>query len=111
MSPSNKMDGATGIVTVALGFISGSFTAEDFHTWGQTIMSLSPFVLILFLLWRIWKMDKQLKDKDDQLIKTQDKLDLLYSALTSTQVRRNLPSACDFRDGNFEAPIKLGQEN
>lgn len=111
MTPSNKLDGATGIVTVALGFISGSFTAEDFHTWGQTIMSLSPFVLILFLLWRIWKMDKQLKDKDEQLIKTQDKLDLLYSALTSTQVRRNLPSACDFRDGNFEAPIKSGQEN
>lgn len=111
MTPSNKLDGATGIVTVALGFIGGSFTAEDFHTWGQTIMSLSPFVLILFLLWRIWKMDKQLKDKDEQLIKTQDKLDLLYSALTSTQVRRNLPSACDFRDGNFAAPIKSGQEN
>lgn len=111
MTSSAKLDGATGVITIALGVLSGTFTAADFHEWGQTIMSLSPFVLILFLLWRIWKMDKQLKDKDDQLIKTQDKLDLVYLALTNTQVRRNMPSACDFRDGNFEAPIKLGQEN
>lgn len=111
MTPSNKVDGATGIVTVALGFISGSFTAEDFHTWGQTIMSLSPFVLILFLLWRIWKMDKQLKDKDDQLSKTQDKLDLVYLALTNIQVRRNMPSANDFREGNFDTPVTIAQES
>lgn len=111
MTPSSKADAATGIVTVTLGVISGSFTAEDFHTWGQTILSLSPFVLILFLLWRIWKMDKQLKDKDDQLVKTQDKLDLVYLALTNTQVRRNMPSADDFREGNFQHPTAQTKDN
>lgn len=111
MTSSSKLDGATGVVTIALGAISGSFTAEDFHQWGQTIMSLSPFVLILFMIWRMRKIDQQHKDCGENLIKTQDKLDLMYHALTNNQVRRNMPSACDFRDGNFEIPVTATKEN
>lgn len=111
MTSSSKLDGATGIVTVALGVVSGTFTASDFHEWGQTIMSLSPFVLILFMLWRMRENDKQHKNCEDNLIKTQDKLDLMYHAITNTQVRRNMPSPVDFREGNFDVPNSVNKEN
>lgn len=62
MTSSSKVEGVTGVVTIALGALSGSFTAADFHEWGTTFMSLSPFVLILFLIWRIYQLDKQHKD-------------------------------------------------
>ena len=77
MTPSGKVEGATGVVTIALGAISGSFTAADFHEWGTTFMSLSPFVLILFLIWRIYQLDKQHKDCTTNQASMQAQIDLL----------------------------------
>lgn len=101
MSPSDKTDAVTGIVTVTFGVLSGSFSATDFHEWGTTIMSLSPFVLILFLIWRMRQLDMQHKECTTNQAKTQDQLMLAYRALQDSQVRRSLPPEDDFKEGKF----------
>lgn len=110
MTPSDKVDTVTGILTVSFGVISGSFSSADFHEWGTTFMSLSPFVLVLFLIWRIRQLDLQHKQCGDNLSKTQDKLDLMYHAITDIQVRRNMPTAGEFRDGNFDTQALINRE-
>lgn len=101
MTPQDKADAATGIITVTLGALSGSFSPADFHEWGTTFMSLSPFVLVLFLIWRIRQLDNQHKECTVNWAKTQEQLLLAYRAIQDTQVRRNLPSEDEFREGNF----------
>lgn len=101
MTPSDKVDTATGIITVTLGALSGSFSPADFHEWGTTFMSLSPFVLVLFLIWRIRQLDTQHKECTVNQVKTQEQLILAYRAIQSVQVRRNLPEEDDFLAGNF----------
>jgi len=102
MDPSGKINSATGIVTVAFAGINGSFTAADFHEWGTTFMSLSPFVLILFLIWRMSKLDKQHSECTANQIKTQEQLVLAYRAIQDVQIRRKLPTEEDFCAGNFD---------
>lgn len=101
MSPSDRADAVTGIVTVTLGALSGSFSPADFHEWGTTFMSLSPFVLVLFLIWRIRQLDFQHKECTSNYAKTQEQLILLYHANQNIQVRRNLPPEQEFVSGNF----------
>lgn len=101
MTPSDKADAVTGIVTVTLGVLSGSFSPADFHEWGTTIMGLSPFVLILFLIWRMRQLDSQHKECTANQIKTQDQLVLTFRALQDSQIRRNLPNEEEFTAGSF----------
>jgi hypothetical protein len=101
MTPSEKSDAVTGIVTVTLGVISGSFSAADFQAWGTTVMGLSPFVLILFLIWRMRQLDLQHKECTANQIKTQDQLVLAFRAIQDSQVRKNLPTEDEFCAGNF----------
>lgn len=101
MTPSDKMDAATGIVTITLGALSGSFSPEDFHAWGTTFMSLSPFVLILYLLWRTRQLDIQHKMCSENNIKLQEQVVLAYRAIQDIQLRRKLPAEADFVAGNF----------
>lgn len=101
MSPSDKTDAVTGIITVTFGVLSGSFSPADFHEWGTTVMSLSPFVLVLFLIWRIRQLDFQHKECTANWAKTQEQVVLAYRAIQDVQVRRNLPSEDEFKSGNF----------
>lgn len=101
MSPSDRADAVTGIVTVTLGVLHGSFSAADFHEWGTTIMGLSPFVLILFLIWRMRQLDSQHKECTVNQMKTQDQLVLVYRALQDSKVRRSLPSEDELVSGDF----------
>lgn len=102
MTPSDKADAVTGVITVTLGALSGSFSPADFHEWGTTFMSLSPFVLVLFLIWRIRQLDSQHKECTSNHAKTQEQLVLLWHANQSNQVRRNLPTEQEFVSGNFD---------
>lgn len=110
MTPSDKADAVTGAITVTLGALSGTFTPADFHEWGTTFMSLSPFVLVLFLIWRIRQLDAQHKECTVNQIKTQEQLILAYRAIQSVQVRRNLPHEDDFKAGNFDLSSIIKQE-
>lgn len=101
MSATGKLDSATGIVTVAVAGISGSFSAEDIHTWGTMLLSLSPFILILFLIWRIRQLDLQHKDCTANQEKLQDQIVLAYRAAQSPRVCNNLPDEEKFKSGDF----------
>lgn len=101
MSGSSKADAVTGVITVAFAGISGSFSAADFHEWGTTFMSLSPFILVLYLLWRTRQLDLQHKECTANNIKIQEQLVLAYRAIQDVQVRRQLPHEDDFISGNF----------
>jgi hypothetical protein len=101
MTPSDKVDAVTGVVAISLGAVSGTFSPEDFRLWGTTFMSMSPFVLVLFLIWRIRQLDAQHKECTANQIKTQEQVLLAFRAVQDSQVRRNLPSEDDFKDGNF----------
>lgn len=79
MANSAKIEAATGIVTVALGAVSGSFSPADLHEWGTTFLSLSPFLLILFLVWRIHQLDKQHKDCTANQSAMQSQINMLLS--------------------------------
>lgn len=101
MTPSDKADAVTGIITVTLGALSGSFSPADFHEWGTTFMSLSPFVLVLFLIWRIRQLDTQHKECTANQVKIQEQLILAYRGIQDSKVRRTLPTEDDFMSGNF----------
>ena len=101
MSAAAKADAVTGIITVAFAGISGSFTPADFHEWGTTFMSLSPFILVLYLLWRTRQLDLQHKECNENNLKIQEQLVLAYRAIQDVQVRRQLPTEEDFKQGNF----------
>lgn len=111
MTPADKVDTVTGIVTVTFGVLSGSFSPEDFKAWGTTVMSLSPFVLVLFLIWRVRMLDAQHKECTTNQVKTQEQLILAYRAIQDVQVKRNLPSEDDFKTGNFCLDNHVKKEN
>jgi len=56
-----KLDQATGIITVALAGITATLSVSDAIQWGVAIMDLAPLILIGFLLWRVRMLDKSLQ--------------------------------------------------
>lgn len=111
MTPSEKADAVTGIITVTLGAVSGSFSPADFQAWGTTFMSLSPFVLVLFLIWRIRQLDNQHKECTSNQTKISEQLILAYRAIQDADVRSNMPAEHDFKAGNFCLNDHEKQEN
>lgn len=63
---SEKIDQATGVVTLALGWLTVVLSPSDALAWGETLTQLAPFGLIAFLIWRMRQLDRQLKDARDK---------------------------------------------
>lgn len=63
---SEKLDQATGVVTLALGWLTVALSPSDALAWGDTLTQLAPFGLIAFLIWRMRQLDRQLKDARDK---------------------------------------------
>ncbi|MND22535.1 hypothetical protein D3C81_1095520 [compost metagenome] len=97
----SKTDGATGVVTIALAGINASFTAADIEQWGTVLMNMGPLMLILFLIWRIYKLDQQHKDCLDNHAKMQEQVLLAYLAIKNPNTRQNLPSQEEFLSCSF----------
>lgn len=98
---SGKTDTVTGVLSVAVFGVSGEFSAADITNWGSAILGAAPVILILFLIWRMYKLDKQHAECTTNQAKTQEQLVLAYRAIQSVQVRRRLPTEEDFCNGNF----------
>jgi hypothetical protein len=84
MSGDSKVDAVTGVVTVAVAGISGAFTIGDAQQWGDLLITLFPYVLIIFLIWRIHKLAAQHQDcvkmhdqLQDQIIYSMKRIDEL----------------------------------
>lgn len=103
MTNSAKIEGVTGIVTVGFAGISASFTASDLNEWGQVIISLFPYILIFFLLWRVSKLAAQHKDCMDNHMKLQKQMLFSYQVMQTVSRRNDLPAEHDFLTCNFEA--------
>ena len=107
---SAKADVATGAVSVAVFGIQATMSPSDFAAWANVIVAAAPAILILFLLWRIYKLDKQHASCISNHEKTQDQLALAYRALINPNLRCHLPEEEDFIAGNFRLPPKYTEE-
>lgn len=102
MTNSAKFEGATGVVTVAFAGISASFTAADLSAWGEVVVSLFPYTLIFFLLWRVSKLSAQNKECMDNYVKLQKQLLFSYQVVQHVSRRGDLPAEPDFLSCNFD---------
>jgi hypothetical protein len=107
---SAKVDSATGVVSVAIFGIQAALSPNDFAAWSNVITAAAPAILILFLLWRIYRLDKQHASCVSNQQKTQDQLTLAYRALIDPRLRCNLPNEDEFIAGNFCLPPKNQEE-
>lgn len=94
-------DAALGVVTVSVFGITTSVGPAEATAWGQVFIGLAPAILIIFLIWRVYRLDKQHMECTQNWNKTQEQLALAYRAITSLSVRRKLPPEKDFLEGNF----------
>lgn len=98
---STKVDAATGVVSVAVFGVSATLTPQDATAWGNVIITMAPAILILFLLWRIHKMDKQHAECNKNWAQTREQLTLAWRAIQQMNFTCKLPTEKDFLEGNF----------
>lgn len=98
---SGKVDTATGAVSIAIFGIQATLTPADASAWANVITTGAPALLIIFLIWRIYRLDKQHEECSKQWSQTRDQLHLAYEALVDESKRCQLPTTRDFLNGNF----------
>lgn len=98
---SAKVDTATGVISVSIFGVQAALAPADALAWGDVIIQIAPALLILFLIWRIYRLDKQHAQCNTNWMKTQDQLALAYRALLDEDVKCRLPAEHDFVAGNF----------
>jgi hypothetical protein len=101
----------TGAVTIAVGGITATLGHEDVAAWGSVLMSLAPLLLILFLIWRIHKLDQQHRDcqkRHEALQQSQQKMQeqllTTFLAVKSPSIRKELPTVEEFKSNAFSVP-------
>lgn len=96
---SNKLESVTGIISISLAGFSVVLSPVDAKAWGDTLLQMAPLLLIVFLCWRIWVLDKHFKECRRAHDATAQQLLLAFTALQSSAVRRNLPDPAKIVDG------------
>jgi hypothetical protein len=98
---SEKLDQATGVVTLALGWLTVALSPADALAWGDTLTQLAPFGLIAFLIWRMRQLDNHLKSCREGHERVSQQLLLAYTAIKEVTIREHMPSPQQFLDGDF----------
>lgn len=106
---------ATGVVTVSIAGVNVAMSHADLINWGNALMGLAPLILIMFLIWRMYKMDQQHKSCQDNYhalqISHDDMQKKLLFAYLSIQKTNNtscsLPTVEKFVANEFELPVKI----
>lgn len=98
---SEKVDQATGVITIAFGWLSVALTPQDALTWWDTMVQLAPFFLIVFLIWRMRGLDNQLKSCREGHERVNQQLLLAYTAVREVSIREHMPTPEAFLDGDF----------
>lgn len=96
---SSKADAATGAISVAVFGLQATLTPSDLQLWAQVVVNGAPAILILFLIWRLWKMDKQHSECTRNWAETRQQLAMVYEALVDETKRCHLPSKQEFIEG------------
>lgn len=92
----------TGVITFSLFGISAALQAHEAREWMQVVLDMAPVILIGFLAWSLFNMNKkheQCRVTNEQL---NEKILLLYAAMVSNQTRKCMPSPTDFNENNFD---------
>lgn len=96
------LERTTGVVSFSLFGISAALTSTEARDWGQVLMELAPLILIAFLAFSLWRINK----RHDECQKTNgllnEKIFLIYASLQNKEVSCRLPNATDFNSNNFE---------
>jgi hypothetical protein len=108
---SEKLDQATGVVTLALGWLTVALSPADALAWGDTLTQLAPFGLIAFLIWRMRQLDRQLKHCTENHNKVSQQLLLAYTAIREVTIREKMPTAQEFINGDFSIGECLGEDS
>lgn len=104
----DKLDAATGVITVAIGGVTAALTPADAMAWGNTLMALAPLLAIVFLIWRVRVMDKQLQECRAAHQRVAEQLLIAFTALKNPGVAQKLPDAMDVLQGNYDLQDCLG---
>lgn len=78
---SEKLDQVSGVVTIALGWLTVVLSPADALAWGDTLTQLAPFCLIAFLIWRMRQLDRQLKEATQRCDDLTDELINIHKRL------------------------------
>lgn len=97
-----KLDHATGVVTVAIGGVTAALTPADAMAWGSTLMALAPLFVVLFLIWRVRVLDMELQQCRKAHQRVAEQLLLAFTAIKDPGVARKLPNAIDVLQGNYD---------
>lgn len=108
---SKVIDTTTGVISVAIFGVTGSFTPADASAWGEVMMSLAPLILILFLIWRIHKLDKQNSECRKDWQRSQDQIILMHRAMQASPAIPPLPPEQRFIEGQFNLEELPSTEN
>lgn len=93
-------ENVTGVLTIAIAGITVALTPSDALAWGQTFMQLGPLAVVLFLIWRIRQLDKDLGHCRVSHERVTQQLLLAFTALKDPSVAATLPHPKDIVDGN-----------
>lgn len=102
---SAKADTALGVISFSAFGVEAVLAPADALAWNNVFLTMAPAFLILFLIWRIYRLDKEHQSCKDSWELTRKQLALAHQALTSATVRCSLPSQKDFMTGNFDLAV------
>lgn len=100
----------TGVVTIGIAGVQASMTHADVEAWGTSLMAIAPLLLILFLIWRIYKLDQQHKDCQERYQRLQDNQSKMQEQILMTFLATKHPEVCevpsvkDFKNNDFTVP-------
>lgn len=100
----------TGAITVSVAGIQATLTHSDVEAWGNSLMSIAPLLLILFLIWRIYKLDQQHKDCQQNYQTLQANQSKMQEQILMTFLATRHPEACPmpsvqaFKENEFTIP-------
>jgi hypothetical protein len=93
-------ENVTGVLTIAIAGVTVALTPADALAWGQTLMQLGPLALIMFLVWRLKQLDKDLGSCRESHDKVAQQLLLAFTAIKNPELAADLPHPSDIVNGN-----------
>lgn len=98
----SKAETATGVISFSIAGITAALTASQAGEWITVLMGSGPFLLILFLIWRMRKLDTQLKDCQESHQRVTNQMIMAYMAMKDPEAAKKLPSMEMFISGDFD---------
>lgn len=106
---SSKVDGAVGVITFSIAGVTGVLDAASAEAWGHTLLNLAPLLLIIFVIWRMMKLDSSHKECQRKYDKISEQLLLTYAAMKAHTPAHQLPTVREFKENEFDLQETVGK--